>query len=110
MANCCLYPGVVGQDDAPAYQAAKAGLVLLTRNAAVTYAKHGIRVNSLSPSVATTGAVDLTDERSASFLGRVPLARAATPEEVAAAAVFLASDDASQVTAANRPVDGGYLA
>jgi NAD(P)-dependent dehydrogenase (short-subunit alcohol dehydrogenase family) len=108
--NVASISGVVGQDDAPAYQAAKAGLVLLTQNAAVTYAKQGIRVNSLSPSVVATRAADLEDERSASFVARVPLGRPATPAEIAAAAVFLASDESSYVTGANLPVDGGYLA
>jgi NAD(P)-dependent dehydrogenase (short-subunit alcohol dehydrogenase family) len=76
----------------------------------VTYAKQGIRVNSLSPSVVATGADDLDEERSASFVARVPLGRPATPAEIAAAAVFLASDESSYVTGANLPVDGGYLA
>jgi 3alpha(or 20beta)-hydroxysteroid dehydrogenase len=108
--NIASISGVVGQTDAPAYQAAKAGLVLLTRNAALAYAKRGIRVNSLSPSLVATRGDDLEDERSASFLARVPLGRAATPGEIAAAAVFLASDESSYVTGANLPVDGGYTA
>jgi NAD(P)-dependent dehydrogenase (short-subunit alcohol dehydrogenase family) len=51
-----------------------------------------------------------TDERTAYFLGRVPLGRAGTPEEVAGAAAYLASDEAAYVTGANLAVDGGYLA
>jgi NAD(P)-dependent dehydrogenase (short-subunit alcohol dehydrogenase family) len=103
--------GVRAQTDAPAYQAAKAGVAMLTRNAALVYASSGIRVNTLTPSVvATEGLGKESDKRTASFVARVPLGRAAHPEEVAAAAVFLASDDSSYVTGTELTVDGGYLA
>jgi NAD(P)-dependent dehydrogenase (short-subunit alcohol dehydrogenase family) len=109
--NIASVSGVVGQPDAPAYQAAKAGVGLLTRNAAVTYAAHGIRVNAISPSViATPGLGETTDERTTSFLRRVPMGRAGLGEDVAAAVVYLAGDGAAYVTGANIPVDGGYLA
>jgi 3alpha(or 20beta)-hydroxysteroid dehydrogenase len=109
--NVCSVSGVVGQTDAPAYQAAKAGVLLLTKNAAVTYGGAGVRVNALTPSVVATGALRReTDARTASFVRKVPLGRAATPAEVAAAAVFLASSEASYVNGANLVVDGGYLA
>jgi NAD(P)-dependent dehydrogenase (short-subunit alcohol dehydrogenase family) len=109
--NLCSFSGLVAQPDAPAYQAAKAGVWLLTRNAAVTYGADRIRVNAISPSVIATPALSAeTDERTAYYLGRVPLGRAGTPEEVAAAAAYLASDEAAYVTGANLAVDGGYLA
>jgi NAD(P)-dependent dehydrogenase (short-subunit alcohol dehydrogenase family) len=109
--NLCSFSGLVGQPDAPAYQAAKAGVWLLTRNAAVTYGAERIRVNAISPSVIDTPALRTDhDARTASFLRRVPLARPGTPEEVAGAAAYLASDEAAYVTGANLPVDGGYLA
>jgi len=107
--NIASISGLVGQDDAAAYQAAKGGVVLLTRNAAVTYAKHGLRVNALSPSVVATRPGEQIEERTASFLAKVPLGRPAAPVEVAAAAVFLASDESSYVTGANLLVDGGFL-
>jgi NAD(P)-dependent dehydrogenase (short-subunit alcohol dehydrogenase family) len=109
--NLCSFSGLVGQPDAPAYQAAKAGVWLLTRNAALTYGAEGIRVNAISPSVIETPAL-LTeaDARTASFLARVPLGRAGTAEEVAAAAAYLVGDEAAYVTGVNLPVDGGYLA
>jgi NAD(P)-dependent dehydrogenase (short-subunit alcohol dehydrogenase family) len=109
--NVCSMSGFVAQPDAPAYQAAKGGLWILTRNAALTYASRGIRVNAISPSVIATTALDAEpDERTAYFLGRVPMGRAGQPEDVAAAAAYLASDEARYVTGANLAVDGGYLA
>ena len=109
--NLCSFSGLVGQPDAPAYQAAKAGVWLLTRNAAVTYAPHGVRVNAISPSVIETPALRTeADARTAYFLGRVPMGRAGRPEDVAAAVAYLAGDDAQFVTGANLAVDGGYLA
>jgi 3alpha(or 20beta)-hydroxysteroid dehydrogenase len=109
--NVCSMSGLVGQPDAPAYQAAKAGVALLTRNAAVTYGPNGIRVNAVSPAMVATPAVaDEAPERTASFLARVPLGYIGEPEDVAAAAAYLAGDDARYVTGANLVVDGGYLA
>jgi NAD(P)-dependent dehydrogenase (short-subunit alcohol dehydrogenase family) len=109
--NVCSVSGMAGQDDAPAYQAAKAGVAMLTRNAAIAYGPTGIRVNAVSPSVVTTpGAADDPPERLAAFLARVPLGHASEPEDVAAAVAYLASDDARYVTGANLAVDGGYLA
>jgi NAD(P)-dependent dehydrogenase (short-subunit alcohol dehydrogenase family) len=99
--NVCSVSGIIGQPDAPAYQAAKAGVALLTRNAALAYARAGIRVNAVSPSVVATPALDHEPpERVSAFLSRVPLGRAAD----------LASDDARYVTGANLVVDGGYTA
>lgn len=103
--------GLVGQNDAPAYQAAKAGVHLLTRNAAVAYAELGIRVNAVSPSVISTAGLSReADDRTAEFLARVPMGRAGEPADVAAAVLFLAGDESRYVTGANIPVDGGYLA
>ena len=103
--------GSTGQPDAPAYQAAKAAVAMLTRNAAVTYAPFGIRVNTISPSVILTDALaHEADARTASFVARVPLGRLGRPEEVAAAALFLAADESSFVTGVDLAVDGGYLA
>jgi NAD(P)-dependent dehydrogenase (short-subunit alcohol dehydrogenase family) len=103
--------GRIGQADAAAYQAAKAGVAMLSRNAAVTYGNRGIRVNTISPSAVTTPALAReAAARTASFIAKVPLGRPASPEEVSAAALFLASDEASYITGADLAVDGGYLA
>jgi len=109
--NVASVSGVVGQVDAPAYQAAKAGVTLLTRNAAVAYGARGIRINTVSPSIVTTPALSREPpERLEAFLSRVPLGHAGLPADVAAAVAYLASDDARYVSGANLPVDGGYLA
>jgi NAD(P)-dependent dehydrogenase (short-subunit alcohol dehydrogenase family) len=109
--NVCSVSGVVGQVDAPAYQAAKAGVAMLTRNAAIAYGSAGIRINAVSPSIVATPALDDEPaERLDAFLRRVPLGHVGQPQDIAAAIAFLASDDARYVSGANVPVDGGYLA
>ncbi len=109
--NVASVSGVVGQADAAAYQAAKAWVMLVTRNAAIAYGPCGIRVNAVSPSIVTTPAVlNEPQERQEEFLRRVPLGHAGHPEDVAAAVAFLASEDAAYVSGANLAVDGGYLA
>jgi 3alpha(or 20beta)-hydroxysteroid dehydrogenase len=103
--------GVRAQDDAAGYQAAKGGLRLLSRNAAVTYASSGIRVNCVDPGAIRTAAVALEPpERLRPFLARTPMGRQGEPAEVAAVVAFLASDESSFVTGAEYSVDGGYLA
>jgi NAD(P)-dependent dehydrogenase (short-subunit alcohol dehydrogenase family) len=109
--NVCSVSGVVGQVDAPAYQAAKAGVAMLTRNAAIAYGPAGIRINAVSPSIVATPALDDEPaERLDAFLSRVPLGHVGQPEDVAAAIAYLASDDSRYVSGANLAVDGGYLA
>jgi NAD(P)-dependent dehydrogenase (short-subunit alcohol dehydrogenase family) len=109
--NVVSVSGMTAQPDAPAYQAAKAGLIMLTRNAALSYAGSGVRVNGVAPSVVATPALDREPpDRLEAFLARVPLGRASDPDEIAAAVAYLASDEARSVTGAILPVDGGYLA
>ncbi len=101
--------GLRAQDDATAYQAAKAGLRQLTRNAAFTYATDGIRVNTVNPGViATEVPRGGPSPREARFLRRVPMGRRGTPADIAAAVVYLASDEAAYVTGVDLEVDGGY--
>jgi meso-butanediol dehydrogenase/(S,S)-butanediol dehydrogenase/diacetyl reductase len=94
-----------------AYSAAKAGVVSLGQTAALELADHGIRVTTVSPGLTETPLVaGLTDVASAraAFMERIPLGRAATPDDIAAAALFLASADGSYVSGANLFVDGGW--
>jgi NAD(P)-dependent dehydrogenase (short-subunit alcohol dehydrogenase family) len=93
------------------YTASKGGVLAMTRELGVQFARQGIRVNALSPGpVATPLLMELfakDPERAARRLVHVPLGRFAEPSEIAAAVAFLASDDASFITAANFLVDGG---
>jgi 3-oxoacyl-[acyl-carrier protein] reductase len=89
------------------YAAAKAGLIALTKTAAVEVARRGITVNAVAPGWIET---DMTAEVSKELLAAVPAKRAGTPEEVAACVRFLASDEASYVTGAVLSVDGGLAA
>jgi NAD(P)-dependent dehydrogenase (short-subunit alcohol dehydrogenase family) len=94
-----------------AYTASKGGVLALTRELGVQFAREGIRINALCPGpVATPLLIELfakDPERAARRLVHVPMGRFAQPEEIAAAVAFLASDDASFMTAAQFVVDGG---
>jgi NAD(P)-dependent dehydrogenase (short-subunit alcohol dehydrogenase family) len=106
--------GFVGFPMRTAYGPAKAGIAHLTRVLAVEWAPYNIRVNAIAPGYVRTPLVEsiiregkLEEKRLAE---RTPMGRLARPEEIAAAAVFLFSDEASYITGVTLPVDGGYLA
>jgi len=94
-----------------AYTASKGGVLAMTRELGVQFAREGIRVNALCPGpVATPLLMELfakDPERAARRLVHVPMGRFAEPEEIAATVAFLASDDASFITASTFLVDGG---
>ena len=104
---------VVALYEVAAYGASKAGVAALTKSLAVEWAPHGVCVNAILPGVFRTalneGLLDGTD-RGRELLARTPARRFGHPEEVAGAAVFLASDSASFVTGHLLAVDGGFLA
>lgn len=100
-------------EGAGAYVAAKHGVVGLTKQFAITYARRGVRVNALAPGYIYTAMIEgMTSNRQGDrFLASLhPMNRLGTAEEVAAAASFLASDDASFITGITLPIDGGYSA
>lgn len=104
--------GIKGQKYLAAYNASKAGVILLTKNAALEYGKHHIRVNAIAPGVIDTQIIEgwKNDERKWPIISRAnALGRIGTPEEVANAVLFLASDEASFITGATLSVDGGGL-
>jgi 3-oxoacyl-[acyl-carrier protein] reductase len=89
------------------YAAAKAGLIAMSNTIAVEVARRGVTVNTLAPGLIAT---DMTAGVEEHLLGSVPARRAGTPQEVAACAAFLASDQASYVNASTLYVDGGLAA
>jgi meso-butanediol dehydrogenase / (S,S)-butanediol dehydrogenase / diacetyl reductase len=109
--NIASLMGAVPQPMGAGYSSAKAGVVMLTRTAAVEFANRGIRVNAVSPGLVSTPLVGiLTDDPRTrqAFLDRIPAKRPAEPEEIAAVALFLASSDAAYVNGENVTVDGGW--
>ena len=94
-----------------AYSAAKAGVEMLTKNGALELTPSGIRVNAILPGLVQTPLTKrLFDDPDvhAAFMARIPQGRAAQPEEIAAPALFLASDDAGYVSGASLLVDGAW--
>jgi NAD(P)-dependent dehydrogenase (short-subunit alcohol dehydrogenase family) len=99
--------GAAAMPDNGAYVAAKHGVHGLTRAAALELGSTGIRVNAIAPGVTRTG---MTTAVSDELLRAVPMGRIAEPEEMAAAAVWLCSPDASYITGSVLVADGGWLA
>ena len=113
--NLASVEGLEGGESMSAYNASKGGVVLLTRNMALDYGAHGIRVNAICPGfIRTPMTTALQDPAFAPITKRIEeahaLGRLGEPEEVAHVALFLASDDASFVSGGAITVDGGFNA
>jgi NAD(P)-dependent dehydrogenase (short-subunit alcohol dehydrogenase family) len=115
--NIASIEGIDGFEGGSSYNASKAGVILLTRNMAMDYARKGIRVNAVAPGFIVTplaAQMVLENEVLKDFRGRliesVPLGRPGQPDEVANTVLFLASDESSYVTGHTLVVDGGFIA
>ena len=112
--NISSISGVVGQDYTHmAYNASKGAVRIMTKSAAVQYARDGIRVNSVHPGIMPamrTSRGSAMPETRQRMLAQVPMGREGRREEVGYAVLFLASDEASYITGTELVVDGGFLA
>ena len=109
--NMSSVVGLSGNPGQANYAAAKAGLVGLTKAVAREVASRNVTVNALAPGYITTAMVDeLTEETQDKILSTIPMGRFGTPEDVAEAVVFLASDGASYITGQVLTIDGGMIA
>jgi NAD(P)-dependent dehydrogenase (short-subunit alcohol dehydrogenase family) len=110
--NMASILGSVGFANSSAYVTAKHGLVGLTKTAALDYAKHGVRINSIGPGFIDTPLLskNLDPATLAGIAGLHPVGRLGTPDEVAALTCFLLSAEASFITGSYHLVDGGYTA
>lgn len=106
--------GLIGNPKMPTYCASKGGVIALTRQLAVDYAKQNIRVNCICPGLVLTPRIqryfDQELPRMEEYLRVIPMGRAAQPEEIAETVLFLASDEASYITGSVLVVDGGWTA
>lgn len=112
--NMASTNGLVGEANMAAYNASKFGVVGLTMTMAIELAPSGIRVNAVAPGLIRTrlsqAFLDADPELAANYVRtKIPMGRIGSPEEVAAAVAFLASDDSSFITGHTLVVDGGQL-
>ncbi|MFD3557058.1 SDR family NAD(P)-dependent oxidoreductase [Streptomyces goshikiensis] len=112
--NVCSVSGLVAWPGIAAYNATKGGVMMLTKSLAVDYAPYGIRANCVCPSIIDTPMTDTSIGNDASVKEEKaklnPIGRLGTPEDVANAILFLASEKSSFITGAALTVDGGYTA
>jgi 3-oxoacyl-[acyl-carrier protein] reductase len=106
--NIASIVGVTGNAGQSNYAAAKAGMIGMSKSLAQEVGSRGVTVNVIAPGFVQTAMTDvLKDEQKAALLGSIPLGRMGNPADIAAAAVYLASDEAGWVTGATLHVNGG---
>lgn len=112
--NTASAGGLVGAPTMPAYSASKAGIMGITRTAALEFAKQGIRVNAVCPGPVETpmtlAMAEAGGPSAADVAQFIPVGHAGTVEDIAAAVAFLSSDQAAFITGISLPVDGGMVA
>jgi 2-deoxy-D-gluconate 3-dehydrogenase len=108
--NLASQAAVIGLDQHAAYCASKAAVIGLTHVLSLEWARHGITVNAVSPTVVETplGKAAWAGEKGEKAKAAIPVGRFAQPEEVAALIAFLAGDDAAMITGSNYLIDGGF--
>jgi NAD(P)-dependent dehydrogenase (short-subunit alcohol dehydrogenase family) len=108
--NLASQAGTVAIEEHVAYCASKFGVIGMSKTFAAEWGKHGIRVNTISPTVVLTelGQKAWSGEKAVNAIKRIPAGRFAYPNEIAAAAVFLASNGADMINGADLLIDGGY--
>lgn len=112
--NCSSLGGLVGLPGRAAYHASKHGVIGLTTSAALEYAPRGIRINAICPGIVDTEMMRRftgdTDEGRAAVIAQEPVGRMGRPEEIAAAVLWLCSDEAAFIIGHAMVVDGGQTA
>lgn len=112
--NVCSVSGLVAWPGIAAYNSTKGGVMMLTKSLAVDYAKYNIRANCVCPSIIDTPMTDVSNGHDSDIKAEKaklnPIGRLGTPEDVANAILFLASEKSSFITGSALTVDGGYTA
>ena len=108
--NISSIVGLIGNPGQANYAASKAGLIGLSKSAAKELAPRGITVNAIAPGYIATDMTDqITDQAKESLITKIPLGRIGSPSDIAASALFLASDEAGYITGQTLTVDGGIV-
>ena len=108
--NISSIVGLIGNPGQANYAASKAGLIGLSKSAAKELAPRGITVNSIAPGYNATHMTNqITDQAKENLITKIPLGRIGSPSDIAASALFLASDEAGYITGQTLTVDGGMV-